>query len=59
VWGDTLVWGSSVFNGVLATDLSSIVWGDTVFGTLDAIVWGDSMLTMAAPASLSNGDSDE
>ena len=59
VWGDTIVWGSSIFNGVLATDLSSIVWGDTVFGTLDAIVWGDSMLTMAPPAALSDGDSDE
>ena len=59
VWGDTIVWGSSVFNGVLATDLSSIVWGDTVFGTLDAIVWGDSMLTTAPPAPLAAGDSDE
>ena len=59
VWGDTIVWGSSIFNGVLATDLSSIVWGDTVFGTLDAIVWGDSMLTVAPPAPLAAGDSDE
>lgn len=59
VWGDTIVWGSSVFNGVLATDLSSIVWGDTVFGTVDAIVWGDSMLTVAPPAPLAAGDSDE
>jgi len=58
VWGDTLVWGSSVINGTLSGGLS-VVWGDSLFGSLDAIVWGDSMLTSAPPAPLSAGDSDE
>lgn len=58
VWGDTLVWGTSLFNGILATT-DAIVWGDSVFGTADAIVWGDTLLTAAPPQALSGGDSDQ
>ena len=59
VWGDTLVWGTSVLNGSLTATMDAIVWGDDLFGSLDAIVWGDTLLTAAPPQALSSGDSDQ
>ncbi len=58
VWGDTLVWGTAVLNGLNVTG-NSLVWGDTVFGAMDSIVWGDTLLSSAPPQALSADDGDQ
>jgi serine protease AprX len=64
IWGDALLYGAFVLNG-LSDDGFSVVWGDSViWGMADdgdgfSVVWGDCIFLVANLSALSDGDDDE
>jgi serine protease AprX len=64
VWGDTLLYGVFVLNG-LSDDDFSVVWGDSAIWGMDdggdgfSVVWGDCIFLVANLSALGDGDDDE